>query len=95
MGRMGHFALFAVLKGLHMAIFAALAGLLMPRTWAIPAVAALWTGLERTHGPLGFAWLELGNAGIDMPVADARRTISPASTAYRSCLPCSDARSRW
>ena len=66
-GGWGTFALFAVLKGLHLAIFAALAGLLLPRTWAIPAVAALWTGLERTNGPLGFTWLELGNAGIDMP----------------------------
>ncbi len=51
-----------------MAVFAALAGFLMPRCFAIPAVAALWTGLERTHGPLGFTWLQLGDAGIDMPV---------------------------
>ena len=36
---------------------------------ALPAVAALWTGLERTHGTFGFAWLDLGNAGIDMPLA--------------------------
>ena len=66
------FVLFAILKGLHMAIFATLAGILMRRTQrvplAIPAVAALWTGLERTHGPLGFTWLQLGNAGIDMPI---------------------------
>ena len=68
-GGWGTLVLFAVLKGLHMAIFAALAGLLMPKPWAVPAVAALWTGLERTHGPLGFAWLDLGNAGVDMPVA--------------------------
>jgi len=67
-GGWGTFVLFAVLKGLHMAIFAALAGLLMRRAWAIPATAALWTGLERTHGPLGFTWLQLGNAGIDMPL---------------------------
>jgi apolipoprotein N-acyltransferase len=63
------FALFAILKGLHMALFAALAGLLMRKRWALPAVAALWTGIERTHGNFGFAWLDLGNAGIDMPVA--------------------------
>ncbi|MBZ5602665.1 MAG: apolipoprotein N-acyltransferase [Acidobacteriia bacterium] len=62
------FTLFAILKGLHMAIFAALAGFLIARWWALPAVAALWTGLERTHGDLGFTWLQLGNAGIDMPV---------------------------
>lgn len=62
------FILFAVLKGLHMAVFATLAGVLMRRWWAIPAVAALWTGLERTHGLLGFTWLQLGNAGINMPL---------------------------
>jgi apolipoprotein N-acyltransferase len=67
-GGWGTFFLFAILKGLHMAVFAALAGFVIDRWWAIPAVAALWTGLERTHGPFGFAWLDLGNAGIDMPV---------------------------
>lgn len=68
------FVLFSVLKGLHMALFATGAGFLLRRKlllrarWiALPAVAALWTGIERTHGPLGFAWLDLGNAGIDMP----------------------------
>lgn len=58
--------LFAVAKGLHLAVFAALAGPLMKRAWAVPAVAALWVGIERTHGPLGFAWLTLGNAGVEM-----------------------------
>jgi len=67
-GGWGGFALFGLYKGLHMAVFAALAGLVMKRWWAIPAVAALWTGIERMHGPLGFAWLDLGNAGINMPV---------------------------
>jgi len=60
--------LFALAKGLHMAVFAALAGPVMRRWWAAPAIAALWTGIERTHGPLGFAWLALGNAGISMAV---------------------------
>lgn len=68
-GGWGTFVLFSILKGLHLAVFATLAGFLMPRIWAVPVTAALWTGLERTHGPLGFTWLELGNAGIDMPVA--------------------------
>jgi apolipoprotein N-acyltransferase len=67
-GGWGTFVLFAIIKGLQMAAFAALAGWLMSRWWAIPAVAALWAGIERTHGPAGFAWLDLGNAGIDMPV---------------------------
>ena len=71
MGRWGgwaSFALFAVLKGLHLAVFSWLAGILMNRPYAIPAVAALWTGLERTHATFGFTWLDLGNAGIDMSV---------------------------
>ena len=62
------FMLFCVLKALHMAVFALLAGILMRGWWAVPAVAALWVAVEVTHGWLGFAWLALGNAGIDMGV---------------------------
>ena len=40
----------------------------MRTVWAIPGVAALWVAVEVTHGSLGFAWLALGNAGIDMSV---------------------------
>jgi apolipoprotein N-acyltransferase len=62
------FMLFCFVKALHMAVFALLAGILMRRWWAVPAVAALWVAVEVTHGWLGFAWLALGNAGIDMGV---------------------------
>jgi apolipoprotein N-acyltransferase len=78
-GGWGSFVLFAILKGLHMAVFAGLAGFVMHRWWAIPASAALWTGLERTHGPFGFAWLDLGNAGIDMP---ALMRLAPVTGVY-------------
>jgi len=44
-----------------------------------PRSAALWTGLERTHGPFGFAWLDLGNAGIDMP---ALMRLAPITGVY-------------
>ena len=67
-GSWAAFALFSVAKGLHTAFFGMLAGYFMRHAWAAPAVAALWTGIERTHGELGFAWLDLGNAGIDMGV---------------------------
>ncbi len=73
-GGVGDFAgwalllLFALLKGLHAAVFAALAGPLMRRRWAIPGVAALWVAIETTHGWLGFEWVQLGNAGIDMGI---------------------------
>ena len=62
------FCLFAVAKALHMGVFAWLAGFPMRRWWALPGVAALWVAVESTHGNLGFAWLDLGNAGIDMRI---------------------------
>ena len=65
-GSWGAFTLFCLLKALHLAVFSCLAGPLMRSRWAVPMVAALWTGLERTHSTFGFAWLALGNAGIDM-----------------------------
>lgn len=61
-------ALFAAIKALHMAVFALLAGVAVRRAWAVLAVPALWVAIERTHGPLGFAWLALGNAGISMGI---------------------------
>lgn len=61
-------ALFAAFKGLHLAVFALVAGVLIRRWWAVPAVAAWWVAVEATHGSLGFAWLALGNAGIDMGI---------------------------
>lgn len=66
MGSWGAFALFCLIKSLHLALFTWLAGYLIKTPYAIVAVAALWVGIERTHGPLGFAWLALGNAGINM-----------------------------
>ncbi len=67
-GGWGTFFLFSLYKGLHLGVFAMLAGWLMPRPWAVPGVAALWVGIERTHGTFGFAWLTLGNAASDMGV---------------------------
>jgi apolipoprotein N-acyltransferase len=62
------FLLFCVAKAIHMGAFGALAGVVMRRWWAAPSVAALWVAVEATHGSLGFAWLTLGNAGIDMGI---------------------------
>src|SRR3954471_8294618 len=67
-GGWASFLLFSILKALHLAVFSLLAGPLMTRSYAVLAVPALWTGLERTHGTFGFAWLALGNAGISMSV---------------------------
>src|SRR3984957_5726615 len=73
------FMLFCFTKALHMAVFALLAGILMRRWWAIPAVAALWVAIEATHGSLGFAWLALGNAGIDMGLP---MRLAPLTSVY-------------
>ena len=67
-GGWGTFALFCIAKAVHLAVFSLLAAVLIPTWFAVPAIAALWTGIERTHGNFGFAWLTLGNAGIDMPL---------------------------
>lgn len=60
--------LYALARALPWAAFAWLAGYVMPSRWAVLGVAALWTGLERVYGPFSFAWLVLGNAGIDMGI---------------------------
>jgi len=73
------FLLFCLIKALHMAVFATLAGILMRRWWAAPAVAALWVAIEATHGSLGFAWLALGNAGIDMGLP---MRLAPLTSVY-------------
>ena len=69
-GGWGTFLLFCLAKAIHLGVFSLLAAVVM-RTWyAVPAIAALWTGIERTHGTFGFAWLALGNSAIDMRAAD-------------------------
>lgn len=65
-GGWGSFALFCLAKAMHFGVFALLAAVLLPKSYAAPAIAALWTGVERTNGPLGFAWLTLGDAGTSM-----------------------------
>ncbi len=76
------FLLFCLIKALHMGVFAMLAGILIRRGWtmaAAPAVAALWVAIEATHGSLGFAWLALGNAGIDMGLP---MRLAPLASVY-------------
>jgi apolipoprotein N-acyltransferase len=62
------FALFCLLKALHLGIFALLAGVLIQTRFAIVSIPALWVAIERLPGPFWFTWLTLGNAGIDMGV---------------------------
>ena len=60
------FVLFSLAKALQMGVFTLLAGWTLRTRLAVPATAASWVLIEYTHAPLGFAWLQLGNAGIDM-----------------------------
>jgi apolipoprotein N-acyltransferase len=62
------YALFCLIKGIHLGVFALLAGFLLARRGAALTVPALWVAIEWTHAHLGFAWLDLGNAGIGMSV---------------------------
>jgi len=65
-GGWGTFLLFAVAKAIHLGVFSLFAAILLNTRFAVPAIAALWIGIERTHSTFGFPWLALGNAGIDM-----------------------------
>ena len=78
-GSWGAFLLFCLIKALHLGLFSLLAAVLLPTWYAIPAIAALWVGIERTHGMFGFAWLCLGNAGIDMALP---MRLSPFTGVY-------------
>ncbi len=73
------FVLFCLIKALHMGVFALLAGILIRRWWAVPAVAALWVAVESSHTFLGFAWLALGNAGINMGIP---MRLAPFTSVY-------------
>ncbi len=73
------FLLFCLIKALHLGVFALLAGIFMRRWWAAPAVAALWVAIEATHGFLGFAWLALGDAGINMGLP---MRLAPVTSVY-------------
>ena len=63
---------------------------LMPRWWAIPLVAALWTGIERTRGFFGFAWLGSGQRRESCTVAV--RLTYPITGVCRLYLRCSQLR---
>jgi apolipoprotein N-acyltransferase len=62
----GLFILFCLAKAIQMGIFGLIAGAFMSRWWAVPAVSALWVALEISHEYTGFAWLPLGNGGVEM-----------------------------
>src|SRR5438105_14644382 len=44
-GGWGTFILFCLIKALHLGLFAMLAAVVLPHWYAIPAIAALWTGI--------------------------------------------------
>ena len=71
LGTIGGFAvfiLFCFAKGFYFGVFALLAGPVIGLWWAVPAIAALWVGVDITFGSILFQWVTLGNAGTDMSV---------------------------
>ena len=62
------FALFCLFKALQLGAFAWLAGYAADSRFSAMMLAGLWTAIEYTHAPLFFAWLQLGNAAIDLPL---------------------------
>jgi len=68
LGGWATFILFCFAKGFYFGVFAWLAGPVLRLWWAIPAVAALWVGVDITLGSLLFQWVTLGNAGSDMGI---------------------------
>src|SRR5882724_4239439 len=60
------FVLFCIAKGFYFGVFALLAGPVLRLWWAVPAIAALWVGVDMTFGSILFQWVTLGNAGTDM-----------------------------
>ena len=62
------FLLFCAAKGFYFGVFAVLAGPLIHRWWAVPALAALWVGVDITVGSILFQWVTLGNAAANMSI---------------------------
>ena len=62
------FLLFCAAKGFYFGVFAMLAGPLIRRWWAVPALAALWVGVDITFGSILFQWVTLGNAAANMSI---------------------------
>jgi apolipoprotein N-acyltransferase len=65
-GGWGTFALFCMFRAVHLGVFSMFAAVLLPTRFAVPAIAALWAGIERVPSLFGFVWLALGDAGIGM-----------------------------
>ena len=76
---------FFVIKALHSGVFALLAGPMLKRWWAVPALAALWVGVEGSHQYAFFTWTQLGNAALDFPVPQIAR-LAPWTGIYGPSL---------
>src|SRR5439155_9184571 len=62
------FLLFCFAKGFYFGVFAWLAGPVLRLSWAAPAIAAVWVGVDITLGSVLFQWVTLGNAASDMAI---------------------------
>ncbi len=79
------FAAFFLVKGLHAGVFGLLASRLLPHAWAVPALAALWVGIEGSHQYIFFTWTQLGNAALEFPAPQVLR-LAPWTGIYGPSL---------
>src|SRR5262249_48315916 len=71
LGRNGGWAVFLLFflgGGVYLGVFSLLAGPVMRLWWAVPAIAALWVGVDITFGSILFQRVTLGNAGANMSI---------------------------
>ena len=66
-GGFGTLLVYCFIRAIHYGLFSLLAAVLLPSRAAVLLLPALWTGMEWSQQPTtDFAWLLLGNPGIDM-----------------------------
>lgn len=79
------FVTFFSVKAVHAGAFAFVAGPLLAKRWAVPALAALWVGIEGSHQYIFFTWTQLGNASLDFAVPQVLR-LAPWTGIYGPSL---------
>lgn len=79
------FITFFVVKAAHAGVFALAAGPVLRSSWAVPALAVLWVGIEGSHQYIFFTWLQLGNAALDFPLPHVLR-LAPWTGIYGPSL---------
>ncbi len=81
------FAFFFTIMAASPGLFALVAGRFLDRSWAVPALAALWVAVEGSYQYtlFLFTWTQLGNAALDFPLPHILR-LAPWTGIYGPSL---------